>query len=487
MSFFKNVASSFLGASAAILIAGTFLIFIFVGALVGGIVGAIGGEDMEPQEEVSKANTVLKIDMSMPITERSTNDANFSLAGFEANSTMGLRDFILTLEEAASDEDVEGVFLNFESVPASPATLADLRNALENFKSSGKWIIGWAEGMTMGGLYLASVADELYLHPNGYADISGMRLQTTYYKGMLEKLGVGMTVLRGPDNEYKSAVEPFTRKSMSDSNREQLTALLDDIWSEVRRGIATGRDIDAQRIDDMAEALALRTAEDGVEWEIFDGLLYEDELKERIKEKVGGEEPVYVSLDEYMNPNSMEGFAADFELSFFEALNNQEYGESEEAEPLGGPLAVIYATGGIEMGKGDDQTIGSETLAEAIREARLAPDVKAVVLRVSSPGGSALASDIIWRETELLKEAGKTFVVSMGDFAASGGYYISAGAERIFASPNTITGSIGVSACCLTRPNYWKTKWDWPTMMCARTRTRAWDSRRNSMMFKWRL
>jgi len=444
MSFFKNVASSFLGASAAILIAGSFLIFIFVGALVGGIVGAIGGEDMEPQEEVSKANTVLKIDMSMPITERSTNDANFSLAGFEANSTMGLRDFILTLEEAASDEDVEGVFLNFESVPAAPATLTDLRTALENFKSSGKWIIGWAEGMTMGGLYLASVADELYLHPNGYADISGMRLQTTYYKGMLEKLGVGMTVLRGPDNEYKSAVEPFTRKSMSDSNREQLTALLDDIWSEVRRGIATGRDIDAQRIDDMAEALALRTAEDGVEWEIFDGLLYEDELKERIKEKVGGEEPVYVSLDEYMNPNSMEGFAADFELSFFEALNNEEYGESEEAEPLGGPLAVVYATGGIEMGKGDDQTIGSETLAEAIREARLAPDVKAVVLRVSSPGGSALASDIIWRETELLKEAGKTFVVSMGDFAASGGYYISAGAERIFASPNTITGSIGV-------------------------------------------
>ncbi|MFZ9054405.1 MAG: signal peptide peptidase SppA [Flavobacteriales bacterium] len=444
MSFFKNVASSFLGASAAFLFAGTLLIFIFVGALVGGIVGAIGGEDLEAQEEVSKANTVLKIDMSMPITERSSNDANFTLAGFEANSTMGLRDFVLTLEEAAADDDVEGVFLNFESVPAAPATLADLRSALENFKSSGKWIIGWAEGMTMGGLYLASVADELYLHPNGYADISGMRLQTTYYKGMLEKLGVGMTVLRGPDNEYKSAVEPFTRKSMSDSNREQLTALLDDIWGEVRRGIAAGRGIDAQQIDEMAENLALRTAEDGVEWEIFDGLLYEDELKERIKEKVGGEEPVYVELDEYMNPNSMEGFAAEFELNFLEALNNQEYGESEEEEPLGGPLAVIYATGGIEMGKGDDQTIGSETLAEAIRQARLAPDVEAVVLRVSSPGGSALASDIIWRETELLKEAGKTFVVSMGDYAASGGYYISAGAERIFASPNTITGSIGV-------------------------------------------
>ena len=444
MSFLKNVVSSFVGATAAFLVAGTLLIFIFVGALVGGILGAFGGGDAEPQEPVSKANTVLKIDMQTPITERSSNEANFSLAGLEANSSMGLRDFIQTLEEAANDEDVEGVYLNIERVAAAPSTLTDIRTALEAFKASGKWIVGWSEGMTMGGLYVASVADELYLHPNGYADISGMRLQTTYYKGMLEKLGVGMTVLRGPDNAYKSAVEPFTRESMSDANREQLGALLDDIWTEVRGGIARGRGLDPQQIDAIAENLTLRTAEDGLETELFDGLLYEDELKERIKEKLNGEEPVYVSLSEYRNPDPMQEFAAGFELSFFDALNDQEYGESEEAEPLGGSLAVIYATGGIEMGKGDNQTIGSETLAEAIRQARLAPDVEAVVLRVSSPGGSALASDIIWRETELLKEAGKTFVVSMGDYAASGGYYISAGAERIFASPNTITGSIGV-------------------------------------------
>lgn len=444
MSFLKNVVSSFVGATAAFLVAGTLLIFIFVGALVGGILGAFGGGDAEPQEPVSKANTVLKIDMQTPITERSSNEANFSLAGLEANSSMGLRDFIQTLEEAANDEDVEGVYLNIERVAAAPSTLTDIRTALEAFKASGKWIVGWSEGMTMGGLYVASVADELYLHPNGYADISGMRLQTTYYKGMLEKLGVGMTVLRGPDNAYKSAVEPFTRESMSDANREQLGALLDDIWTEVRGGIARGRGLDPQQIDAIAENLTLRTAEDGLETELFDGLLYEDELKERIKEKLNGEEPVYVSLSEYRNPDPMQEFADGFELSFFDALNDQEYGESEEAEPLGGSLAVIYATGGIEMGKGDNQTIGSETLAEAIRQARLAPDVEAVVLRVSSPGGSALASDIIWRETELLKEAGKTFVVSMGDYAASGGYYISAGAERIFASPNTITGSIGV-------------------------------------------
>ena len=444
MSFLKNVASSFVGSTLAFLIAGTILIFVFIGALVGGLVSAAAGGDASEQEAVSKANTVLTIDFSQPISERSTNEANFDLTGFQSNSTMGLRDFTEVLQEAAEDEDVEGLYLNVESVAAAPSTMADLRDALEAFKSSGKWVVGWAESMSMGALYLTSIADELYLHPNGGADFAGMRLQTTYYKGMLEKLGVGMTVLRGPDNEYKSAVEPFTRKSMSASNREQLTALLEDFWSEVRGGIAEGRGISEERLDEAAESLALRTAEDAVEWEFFDGLLYEDELKERIKELLDGENPVYVGLGEYMNPDPMEGFAAEFDFSIFESMNDDSYGESDEAEPLGGSLAVIYATGGIEMGNGDNQTIGSVTLAEAIREARLAPDVEAVVLRVSSPGGSALASDIIWRETELLKEAGKTFVVSMGDYAASGGYYISAGAEKIFASPNTITGSIGV-------------------------------------------
>ena len=352
MSFLKNVASSFVGSTLAFLIAGTILIFVFVGALVGGLVSAAAGGDTSEQEAVSKANTVLTIDFSQPISERSTNDANFDLTGFQSNSTMGLRDFTEVLQEAAEDEDVEGLYLNVESVAAAPSTMADLRDALEAFKSSGKWVVGWAESMSMGALYLTSMADELYLHPNGGADFAGMRLQTTYYKGMLEKLGVGMTVLRGPDNEYKSAVEPFTRKSMSASNREQLTALLEDFWSEVRGGIAEGRGISEERLDEAAESLALRTAEDAVEWEFFDGLLYEDELKERIKVLLDGEDPVYVGLGEYMNPDPMEGFAAEFDFSIFELMYDDSYGESEEAEPLGGSLAVIYATGGIEMATG---------------------------------------------------------------------------------------------------------------------------------------
>ncbi|MBT6162939.1 MAG: signal peptide peptidase SppA [Crocinitomicaceae bacterium] len=444
MSFFKNVASSFVGASLAFIITGTVLSFIFVGVFVGAIFSELGDLEETDVEPVSKTNTVIRMDFDGPITERSTQDADFSLSGFEASSTMGLRDIIQGLEKAAEDEDVEGIYMNLEGAAAAPSTMLDLRNAIGRFQESGKWIIGWGEMATMGGMYLTSSADELYLHPNGYADFSGMRLQTTYFTGMLDKIGVGMTVLRGPDNEFKSAVEPFTRKSMSAANRKQMTALMEGIWSQTSGAIAEGRGVDESSLDEIAENIALRTAEDAVEWELFDGLLYEDELKERIKERLDGEEPIYVDFSEYLNPGGMEGLELKLEGDFFESLFSSDYGEKEESKELGAPLAVIYAVGGIDMGEGDDQTIGSATLSEALRQARLAPDVEAVVLRVSSPGGSALASDIIWRETELLKEAGKTLVVSMGDYAASGGYYISAGADRIFANPTTITGSIGV-------------------------------------------
>ena len=445
MSFLKNVLSSFVGSSLAIIIGGTVLSFVFVGVFVGGLISAIGGE-MEAEESmpVSKSNTVIRLDLNQPISERSTQNADLSLTGFEASSSMGLRDVIKGLEEAAADDDVEGIYMNVEGASVAPSTMFDLRNAIESFQESGKWIIGWGEMATMGGMYLASSADELYLHPKGFADFSGMRLQTTYYTGMLEKIGAGMTVLRGPDNEFKSAVEPFTRKSMSASNRLQLNALLDGIWSEVSEGIAEGRGVEESALDEIAENIALRSAQDAVDWGLFDGLLYEDELKALIKERLDGEEPTYLDFEDYLKPSGMAGLAISLDDDFFESLFEEEYGETDEVEELGSPLVVIYAVGAIGMGEGDDQSIGSVTLSESLRKARLAPDVQAVVLRISSPGGSALASDIIWRETQLLQEAGKTLVVSMGDYAASGGYYIAAGADRIFANPTTITGSIGV-------------------------------------------
>tara|TARA_B100000768_G_C11281359_1_gene378824 strand:+ start:43 stop:1902 length:1860 start_codon:yes stop_codon:yes gene_type:complete len=438
MSFLKNTLSSFVGASAALLISGTILIFVFVGALVGGFASAFESDDIDEEQGLEEP-TVLVMKLNGPIMERGAGGSAIDIGGLGSDAGLGLLEILQGLEEAAEDDDVEGLYLNLTSVAASPSTMEDLRAGLETFKSSGKWIMAWSEMTTMGAMYLGSVADEVFLHPNGFADFSGMRLQTTYFTGMLDKLGVEMTVLRGPDNQFKSAVEPFTRTSMSDANREQMNALLDGIWSEVRSGIASGRNLSEDKVDEIAATLSLRVAEDGVNVGLFDGLMYEDEVKDWVREQVG-EEPEYLTFSDYLMP-TMEEAALD--LSFMSFMNEPE-GEKEEEEPLGGRLAVIYAVGAIESGEGDDQTIGSETLSKALRQARLAPDVEAVVLRVNSPGGSALASDVIWRETQLLQEAGKTLVVSMGDLAASGGYYISAGADRIYANATTITGSIGV-------------------------------------------
>ncbi len=438
MSFLKNTLSSFVGASAALLISGTILIFVFVGALVGGFASVFESDDMDEEQGLEEP-TVLVMKLNGPIMERGAGGSAIDIGGLGSDTGLGLLEILKGLEEAAEDDDVEGLYLNLTSVAASPSTMEDLRAGLETFKSSGKWIMAWSEMTTMGAMYLGSVADEVFLHPNGFADFSGMRLQTTYFTGMLDKLGVEMTVLRGPDNQFKSAVEPFTRTSMSDANREQMNALLDGIWSEVRSGIASGRSLSEDKVDEIAATLSLRVAEDGVNVGLFDGLMYEDEVKDWVREQVG-DEPEYLTFSDYLMP-TMEEAALD--LSFMSFMNEPE-GEKEEEEPLGGRLAVIYAVGAIESGEGDDQTIGSETLSKALRQARLAPDVEAVVLRVNSPGGSALASDVIWRETQLLQEAGKTLVVSMGDLAASGGYYISAGADRIYANSTTITGSIGV-------------------------------------------
>ena len=445
MSFGKQILSSIIGSTIAMLFTGGLLIIIFVGALIGGLASLFADAEEAGPELDMEPNTVLRITLEEPIVERGADQPTLNLATFQPEMSLGLDQIQSALTRAASDDDIKGILLNVTSVAASPATLMTLHEAFSDFRASGKFLVSWSEVATLSGLYLASAADEAYLHPNGYAEFAGMRLQTTFFKGALEKLGVGVTVLRGPDNKYKSAVEPFTRESMSAENREQMTALLDGIWSEMREDMAAGFGLTPAQIDDIAENLSLRTASDGVELGIFDGLLYEDELENLIEQKSGEESVEYASLGAYLLPERF--FGANFEN--FEKLAEQieaaEEGiDEEETDPLGGEIAVVYAVGGIESGEGDDATIGSETIAAALRRARLASDVKAVVMRVNSPGGSALASDVIWRETQLLKEAGKPFVVSMSDLAASGGYYISAGADAIFAHPSTITGSIGV-------------------------------------------
>ena len=446
MSFGKQILSSIIGSTVAMLLTGGMLIVIFVAALIGGLASLFAEAEGEGPALDIEPNTVLRIQLNEPIVERGSDAPEFNVGTFQPELSLGLDQIQSALLRAATDDNIRGLVLNISGVMASPATLQAIHEAIMDFReNSDKFVISWTEMATWSGMYLASAADEVYLHPNGYAEFAGMRLQTTFFKGMLEKLGVGVTVLRGPDNTYKSAVEPFIRESMSPANQEQLTALLGDIWGEMRADMAAGFDMTPEALDDAAENLSLRTAKDGVDLGFFDGLMYEDELETWIEERTGESEWEFASLGAYLLPERF------MNLSDLEALADQieaasdNAGEDfEEGDNLGGEVAVVYAVGGIESGEGDDQTIGSETIAEALRQARLAEDVKAVVMRVNSPGGSALASDVIWRETELIRAAGKPFVVSMGDYAASGGYYISAAADAIFASPTTITGSIGV-------------------------------------------
>ena len=440
MSFGKNILASAIGSSIGIVLTGGILIAITVISIIVGLAAAFsGGEDEVPTVEVTDGS-VLELTLDAPIVERGSDQPNFDLAGLSAESEVGLDQILSALTLAASDERITGLYLNLTDVQAMPSTLEDLRAGIEAFRDSGKWVVAWSEQMSLRALYLASAANEVYLQPNGYLDFSGMRLQTTYFTGMLEKLGVDVTVLRGPDNTYKSAVEPFIRKDMSPENRQQMQALLDDMWDEMRGSIAAGRSIEPALLDSIAGGLLVRRAEDAVRYGLVDGVKHRDEVEALLDTKVGATANL-VDLSTYVLPERFFGFSME-ELAGFEFPEKAD--ADTAARPLGGNVAIVYAVGPIESGEGSNTVIGSETLAAALRDARRAPDVKAVVLRVNSPGGSALASDVIAREVELLRKEGKKVVVSMGDLAASGGYYISAHADKIYANATTLTGSIGV-------------------------------------------
>ena len=453
MSFGKNILSSMIGTTIALLISGGILIVFFVMALAGGLASAFS--DMESDFDTNtdiEPGTALHLTFSDPIVERGSGEAfTVNFADFSPERTVGLNDLLADIHRASEDENIEGILLEVSGVSGYPSTLGEVRDALLNFKSSGKWIVAWSETQSQKAYWLTSVADEVYLHPEGMADVLGVNMETMYLTGLLEKMGVEMQVLRGPNNLYKSAVEPYTRKSMSDANRVQLRALLESFWSQMRSDIAGSRNLPEHRIDEIANGMLLRSAEAGVELGLYDGLLYEDDLFDLLEEKgvaVEDDELELAGIHSYHNPNALEDMIA----QAMTALEQAEGDESDDAgDGEGGDddvepthVAVVYAVGGIESGEGNEQTIGSARIARALREARKDPAVGAVVLRVNSPGGSALASDVIWRETVKLKAAGKPVVASMSDLAASGGYYISCAADQILCQPTTITGSIGV-------------------------------------------
>ncbi len=405
--FFSTIFASMFGA----LLAGFFVIVGFVIIIA---IAANGGDDFEVKE-----NSILHLKFSETISDRSS--AKPDLMNLSMETKQGLSSIIKYIKQAKKDENIKGIYLDLGIISAGYATVEEIRNALLDFRSEGKFILSHADYYTHKSYYLATAADKIYLTPEGEVQFTGLSAQIMFYKSILKKIGIAPEIIR--HGKFKSAVEPFMLDSMSTANREQTSTYVNSFWGTILKGVSKERGISVGTLNQYADQLSIRSAKTAVELNIIDGLKYQDEIDEELIKLSGTEEkePYLVNLTNY--------------VAHGENLENLDFSKDK--------IAVIYATGEIGMGSGDAESIGSEGLSEAIRKARKDDDIKAIVLRVNSPGGSALASEIIWRETVLAKKA-KPFIVSMGDVAASGGYYIACFADTIVAQPNTLTGSIGV-------------------------------------------
>ena len=414
----KNFLTVFFSSLLGVIISSLLIGLIFVFSIVSVIEKALGGKEQETF--VPKSKSVLVLDFSKPISERKS-DNPFQSFDFSEGEKLSLDMVLMNLRKAKSDTAIKGLYLKMGGGEGGFATLEEIRNAILDFKKAGKFIVAYGEVFNQKSYFLASAADKIFMNPQGGMELKGLSAQIMFFKSALEKLNVEVQVFR--HGKFKSAVEPFFLDKMSENNRAQTEAFLNSIWNSIVTGIAQQRGITNDEINRMADNMMIRKPEDAVKYKLVDGLKYEDEVQLFMREKLGLKPETNFSL-----VKMSEYKRAGKELTKTDAKNK---------------IAIIYAVGEIESGEGDDETIGSDRIARAIREARLDSSIKAIVLRVNSPGGSALASDVMWREVTLAKKA-KPFIVSMGDVAASGGYYISCAADRIFAQPNTITGSIGV-------------------------------------------
>lgn len=406
--FFKMMFASMLGILVLI------VLFIF---LIGGLISA----SMQKEVVEVKNNSVLHLKLSQGIEDRVQNDpfSNFDFKGITKEQP-GLYEIIQLLHKAETDTKITGVFIDMSSVSSGFANIQELRNAIVDFKKSKKFVIAYAESFTTGAYYLASAADKIYLNPMGEVDFKGLHTELMFFKGTLEKLEIEPEIIR--HGKFKSAVEPYILDRMSDENRAQLASLIDDLWENVLDNISRSRKISFENLQGIADSLSAQTAQQAKDLRLVDQVAYYDEVENDLKKKSGiadKDKINFVSVNDYYNSITKE----------------TAFGKDK--------VAVIYASGAIVSGKGQNDEIGSATLCEQIRKARRDDNIKAIVLRINSPGGDALASEVIWRETMLAKKE-KPFIVSMGNYAASGGYYIACAADTIVAQRGTITGSIGV-------------------------------------------
>ena len=407
-SFFKSFFASLLALITFFLL--TFLIFF-------GIAGALMAD--EKTEVGNKA--VLMIDLSKSYADRQIEDPFAELTGKTEDVVPDLSTTIKLIDKAKSDSSIKGIYLIAANNPNGFAASNELRNSLISFKNSKKFIISYGDYITQKAYAVANVADKIYCHPKGMIEWQGMSVEYMYFKNLIDKLDIKPQIFYA--GKFKSATEPFREAQMSDANRAQTTVWLNDLYDGLISGTASTRKVSADSLKKFAADYSLEVPEQAVSAKLLDGLKYDDEIKDEIRKKVGidkNQKINFISLSKYQKAVSLSsGFAKD-------------------------KIAVVVAEGEIVYGKGSSSQVGSDEYLALLRKLRIDKSIKAIVLRVNSPGGSSFASEIIWREIELIKKEGKPVVVSMGDVAASGGYYIACNANKICADPQTITGSIGV-------------------------------------------
>lgn len=407
----------FLAAFLAIVVFLVLIFFIFVGMV---------GNAVRPPEKASlDNNSLLAIDLSDPLPEqRMTNPLNAFLKEKKLEIP-GLQDCIDLIHRAQSDDHIKGIYLKLNGDPNGYATNEALRNALLDFKKSGKFIYAYGDMIPQKAYYTATAADKIFLNPQGVMDFDGFSMQVMFLKGALDKLEIQPQIFY--DGKFKSATEPLRETQMTEANKIQTKAFLGDLYGHFLEGIAQQRDIDTATLFRYANEGMIRNAHDALQYGLVDGLKYDDEVMDALRERMG------------LSPAS--------KLRFISLYRYQKsLGDSKPVLGVHQKIAVLYAQGEIVDGDkrdGNDRLIAGDDYIHLIRKLRKDSTIKAIVMRVNSPGGSALASDHIWRELQLARQD-KPVIVSMGDYAASGGYYISCGADSIFAEPNTLTGSIGV-------------------------------------------
>lgn len=416
MKFLRNLLAAILGT-----VIGLFVLFF----LFAGFAAAIGSSE----DVTIKKNSILQIALEDTVKDYAPKNSDPFAEVFSLyDSKLGLDAILNAIENAKTDENIKGISIKSNFINAGLAQTQAIRNKLEDFKESGKFIMAYAAAYDQKNYYLSTVADSVFLNPVGALDFKGLSMEVMYLKKLQNNTGIKMEVIR--HGKYKSAVEMYLSDEMSPENREQISSFLGSIWGEMLAAISESRAISVSVLNEIADQSKTRTPQLALENKMVDGLLYLDQYEARLRSAAG------LKVDAKINRVKIGKYIAS--------------GKGKIRATAKDKIAIIYAQGEIHYAKGNEEVIGQEMMTKAIRRAVKDKNVKAIVLRVNSPGGSALASDLIWRELELAKKV-KPLVVSMGNYAASGGYYIACNADKIFAEPTTLTGSIGVFA---TIPNF---------------------------------